>query len=415
MIFFKSMRHFFYCTRLFLFMVWILAAAALGTPAIADGQPRSLTRAEQRLVHAAQQAIAKKEYDQAQKMLSVHAKKHPEGVHYLVSFTMGNALAMDGHPRMALAHYKTSSDANPSYGLAWQNMGKVLFDLHQYSDAGDSLVRAHALEKPPTPSTAYQAAVAYILAEKPASAQPILENLLRTNEKEVKTEWLDALLKVYLDLGMRNSALHLTRDLLNKAGDKPHLWQILAHIYINAKEYHQAAAALEIYTTLTPLDADKISLLGDLYMIAGVPVKAAKKFETLLSRKPTASIYEKTASAYIAAHRNQKAVDVLKLGVKHHPTSKMWLALGSIHYEEARFEPAYQAFQKCTRLNPKNGGAALMMGYAAMQAHNLEAAKSAFSQASRHPQQRTEAKRMLKQVKLMQTELTQTLAAETAQ
>ena len=97
--------------------------------------------------------------------------------------------------------------------------------------------------------------------------------------------WLEALLKVYLDLGQKERALDLARSLVQGKGQDPRLWQVLAHLYMQAKLYDQAAAAMQVRASLTRPTREEIILLGDLYRMAGVPLKAARQYEKLLARK----------------------------------------------------------------------------------------------------------------------------------
>lgn len=383
-------------------VILAMAVAAICSPAAAGDNPKVLTRSEQRVVHQAQKAIAKEQYAKARQMLSAYIKKCSGSVHYLLEFTLGNALAMEGNAQGAVAHYQAATTIHPGDSAVWHNMGKAYYDMKHFARAGHSLVKAHELEDPPSPATAYQAAVAFIMAEKPDTARPLLEKLVSSEGGQPKAAWLDALLKVYLDLGLTDKALGLTRDLLGKAGHRPHLWQILAHIHMSRKEYLKAAAALEIYASLAPMDAEKTGLLGDLYMMAGVPMKAAQKFEALLIQKPSASVYEKIATAYLAAFRKDKAVEALERGIDMKASGTMWWNLASVHYEEGRFDKAYEAFGQCARHGSKTADAHLMMGYSALQANRLLAAESAFSQAARHPAKRVEAEKMRQHIKQIQ-------------
>jgi tetratricopeptide (TPR) repeat protein len=404
-----------YSTSIRYLIVLFLGLVAVAPHAAAVERQRSLSEKEQRLVHEAQQILAKKQYGKAQQILSAYLEKHPEGVHYLVPFTLGNALAMGGDAPAALDHYKTAAAIHPNDHAIWQNMGKLYYDLQQYDEAGLSLARAHELEKPPAPSTAYQAAVAFIMAEKPAKARTLLEPLVKKTGSTPEPEWVDALLKVYLDLGMDGKALNLTGDLLGKTGHRPHTWQILAHLYMKRKAYGKAAAALEIYAALTPMDEEKTRLLGDLYRMAGVPLKAAQTYENLLSVNGSAAIYEKSAAAYLAAFRKDKAVEVLRRGIKLKATPNMWWALGSIHYEAGRYDHAYQAFEQCARFDSKNAKAQLMMGYCALQMDRLSTAEAAFSQAARHQRQRGEAQKRLQEIKKMRIALKKEVGKESVQ
>ncbi|RZB33453.1 MAG: hypothetical protein SRB2_04006 [Desulfobacteraceae bacterium Eth-SRB2] len=101
-------------------------------PAWAETEAPKLTPAVRKAVYDAQQAMEKKEFLNAEKCLMKYARKYPQKPHYLVEFTLGNALALMGKEREALSHYKASADLYPDYAPIWQNMGKIYFDMKKY-------------------------------------------------------------------------------------------------------------------------------------------------------------------------------------------------------------------------------------------------------------------------------------------
>ena len=63
--------------------------------------------------------------------------------------------------------------------------------------------------------------------------------------------------------------------------------------------------------------------------------------------------YEKLASAYIAAHRPAKAIEVLNRVLEEKPTSTLWFMMGHVLYEEENFGKAYSAVDPNARLDGK--------------------------------------------------------------
>lgn len=357
-----------------------------------------LTPAVQRVVYKAQQLIKKKEYSKAEIYIKSHIKKHP---HYLVEFTMGNALALMGKEREALSYYKASANHYGGYTPTWQNMGKIYFDLKQYERAGDCLLKAYQTNKKKDPSSLYNAAVAYIMAGKGKKALPHLEYLSSGKAGTPKTEWLEALLKVCMELKLEGKAYKVIYKLLDKDESDPRWWKILTQFYLQQGDYKSAAVALTVYSYLTPLKNRETMLLGDLYNFIGIPLKAAAYYEKALTWKNNAAVYEKLATAYIAAHKPKRAIDTLERALKKKPTSKLWFMMGRVLYDETNFDKAYDAFAQSARLDPKNGRAYLMMGYCALQIDKNDAARSAFQKAFRFPGQRKMAEKLLGHVRVV--------------
>ncbi len=382
-----------------------------GGSAQAQGTPPELKLPEQKALYEAQQAMEKKDYATAERVLTSCVEKSPEPVHYLVDFTLGNVLSMKGDAKRALKHYLAAAERNPSDAALWQNAGKAYYDLKMYEKAGDSFAKAFDLMKPQSAQIAYYAAAAYVLAKRPAAATPLLEKLVSGKFGAPEPEWLKALLQAYMDNGRGNKALETVKALLAKDGADHSLWKILARLYIDKKDYKNAAAAMEVYSVLGESDRDEKVLLGDLYMMAGVPSKAARQYESLLSGgKP--SDYEKAASAYIAARKPEKAADVLGRGLEAYPTSRMWEMLAGVRYGREDFREAYRAFEQSARTDPKNSRAHLMMGYCALRMDDFQAARRSFSEAARSPAHAEEAKKMLEKLESLEMASTKEVAKE---
>ncbi len=297
-------------------------------PAWAESEAPKLTLAVQKVVYTAQQAMEKKDYLQAEECLKKFVEKNSKKPHYLVEFTLANTLAVADKNREALQHYRAAATLYPNFAAAWQNMGKIYFDLKQYDKAGDCLLKAYELNEKKDPSLLYYAAVSYIMAKKETKALPHLEYLVSGEVGSPKTEWLEALLKVYMDLKLKENAFAVVRRLIDENGDDPRWWKILAQFHLQESDYKPAVAALTVHSYLTPLKKQDIVLLGDLTNTIGVPLRAAEYYEKALNLSNNVGDYEKLASAYIGAHRPAKAIEVLDRALEEKSTSKLWFIMG---------------------------------------------------------------------------------------
>jgi len=367
----------------------------------AKAKDQRLPRHVQEAVYKAQQAIIKKDYINAEKILKKFIEKHKRS-HYLIEFTLGNLLFQTDRKREALYHYKGSTNLYPDYSDAWQNMGTTYFDLKQYEKAGNCFLRAYEINEKRhknKPDVLYYAAISYIMAKKEKKALPHLQQLVSGKLGPPKTEWLQALLKVYIDLKLEERAFNIAYTLIDKEGDDPRWWKILAQLYLQKGDYKNAVAAFTIYSYLTPLNQEETMLLADLYYAIGLPLVAAKYYERAVTFKSDrASYYEKLASAYIAAHRPDKAKDALNRALNIKPTSQLWFMMAQILYEREKFKEAYEALRKSTKLNPKKAEAWLLMGYCALHMDKKDLAREALKKASKFPKQKKMAKELLKQI-----------------
>lgn len=382
---------------LFLALTFLLTGL-ISRPAWADSKAPKMPLAVQKVVYEAQQAMEKEDYLKAEQCLRQYFKKHPQKPHYLVQFTMGNVLILMGKDKEALSYYKTSADLYPKYAPAWQNMGKIYFDMKQYEKAGDCLLKTYELVEKKEPSALYNVAVCYLMAGKAKKALPHLEYLTSDREGSPKIEWVEAMLKACMDLQLKEKAFKIIHRLLEIDGDNPRWWKILGQYYLQQDDYKKALAALTARSYLAPIKREEIMLLGDLNNAIGVPVKAAQYYEKTLNLENSPTDYEKLASAYIAAHRHAKAIDILNAAIKKKSTYRLNFILGQVLYQEEKFNRAYNAFDQSARLNPKDGRPWLMMGYCALQMEKNKMAKRAFQKAIHFPKQRKTAKGLLKHV-----------------
>ena len=389
--------------KLTVFLAFLFSALVF-CPSRAASEPPRMTSAVPRVVYKAQQAIEKKEYVEAERCLRKFIKKKRKRPHYLVEFTLANVLTMSGRDKEALLHYRAAANLNPGFVAVWQNMGKIHFDLKHYDEAGDCLLKAYELNEKKNPSLLYYAGVAYIMAKKERKALPHLEYLSSGEAGNPKTEWLEALLTVCMDLQLNDKAFDMIHALLDKNGEDPRWWRILARFHLQQSDYSNATAALTVRSYLTTIDRQDIMLLGDLNNAIGVPLKAAEYYEMAagLENSPS-STYEKLASAFIAAHRTANAIEVLESTLEQKPTSRLWFMMGQVLYEEGIFDRAYNAFRHSARHDPKSGRAYLMMGYCALQSDKKDAAMAAFQKACRFPKQEKSAKKFLRQVATLST------------
>ena len=368
-------------------------------PLAAAGEPPRPSMAAHRALYKAQQAMElNKDNTKAAEILGTFIKENPKKNHYLLEFHLANFLALSGKSREALAHYKKTLVLNPGYSVAWQNLGKTQLDLENYIEAGDAFLQGYETSETKDGSILYYASVSYLMGKKAGKALPHLELLASGKAGSPKSEWLEALLRAYMDLKQEDKAFKLIHRLLEKQGDNPRWWKLLAQLHLQKGEYSYAAESLTIYSYFTALKEQEIVLLGDLYNVIGVPVKAAGYYEKAMSLCGKAVKKEKLASAYIAAHKQDRAMEVIEEAISQKPDAKLCFMKGQLLYGKRSFDHAYHAFERCARLDPKDGRPHVMMGYCALQHDNIESARKAFQKASRFPKQKKDAERMLVQL-----------------
>ncbi len=375
------------------------------SPALAESGAPRLTPAIQKIIYNAQKAMEGKDYGGAALILQGFIEKYPKRNHYLMEFTLANALSLSGKDQEALSHYRSAAKLYPEFSYAWQNMGKIYFDLKKYEAAGDCMLKGYNVSEIREPSLLYFASVSYLLARKYKTALPHLKYLVSGEAGIPRIEWMEAFLQVCMELRLKDEALRVINLLLDRDGDNPRWWKLLAHLHLQDGDYKKGVAALTVHSYLTHLKRDDLLLLGNLNCAINLPLKAAQYYEKAIAMQGNAmpADYERLASVYLAAHRPAKAKDTLERALKKKKTFRLYFLLGQTLYEEERWSDAYRAFSQSANLGHKNGQAYLMMGYCALQKDKRGAAKKAFQKAAYFPKQRKTAKGLLKQIASFQT------------
>ncbi|MBW2077725.1 MAG: tetratricopeptide repeat protein [Deltaproteobacteria bacterium] len=365
-----------------------------------EAKAPGLTPAVQRTVYEAQQAMKQEHYKEARQILEVFLRDSPQRDHYLVEFTLGNALLLSGMESESISHFRKATELYPGYGPAWQNLGKAYFDLKQYEKAGDCFWKALEVNKKKDPDLLYNVAVCYLMAGKERKALPHLESLARGMAGRPRTEWLRAYLKTCLDLKQKKKAFQTVRRLIDRNGSDPRWWKILGNFYLEGGNYKKALACLTIYSYLSPLKRREILLLGDLSYSIGLPLRAAKYYQKALDQQEDIATYRKLANAYIAGHNHSEAIKVLARALKFKSSFKMWSIMGDLYYQQEDFEKAYHAYRQSVRLNPRNGRCLLMIGYCALHMDKNDAARRAFIKTARFPENQRKVRQVLKEIDL---------------
>ena len=369
-----------------------LAGSVGNVPVLAKTPPPdALSSKEQRALHLAGQAMEKGLLSEARKQLGPLLTDKDSRPHYLVPFMMGNAWALDKAPAKAVAAYEAALKIQDQDPKVWQNLAKACFDLGRYVRAGEHLLQAHRLTKPGDNDLLFQAASCFLSGDFPRKALSPLESLCSLPEKNIRSEWVDALVRVCLELKNHEKGAALLTRLLDNPGADPKWWRFLAHFHLQAGKEIKAAAAYRMYAESVPAGQKEILFLGDLYRRAGVPLMAAEQYRAACKRIQTPVHWEKLASAYLAGHRPDLAAEVLSRALSRKPTVRLWEMLAGLEYNRENYAAAYDAFEKVLGLDPKNGRAALSMGYCALQAGDEAAAAAAFRRAMGFPGQRKSA------------------------
>lgn len=347
-----------------------------------------------RTVMEAQQALTGDDAAGAISCLEKFLKKHPGRDHCLVEFTLGVALVHAERPAEAEPRFRTAVTLDESHLPSWQNLGSVSYGLGHFTDAAASFARAHALSG--EPRDAFYTAAAWMAAGENTRARPLLESIIAAEDAE--TAWLEAYLKLCLDLGLHDKGRAACSRLLDREGDNPRWWQFLAWVELRQEHYGPACAALKARACLVPPTREDLELLGDVAWAADIPAEAARFYEQLLDDAPPER-YARTGRAWMAAHDETRALAVLEKGMAKSPTAELALLRGQIFWQQQRFILARDAFRQAAGLDAGDGSAWFSAASCSLALEDWPAARTDLLHARDHAPQQEQADKLLLQLR----------------
>ena len=373
--------------------------------------------------------------------------------HYYIHFLLGNyslTLAQEQNDRRliqkAVSHYQDAVNKNPSFTAGWLNLAKSLYESDTFEQSGAAFEKGYQTSEIKKPIHLYYASVCYFHAgaqenalrvfkqllkahpdkvslawketyinilfslERFREALPYLETLAETSAADKKKKWQEILLYQYLSLNMNQQALAYAGFLTRTNPLEPKWWKALSHIHLNANQFKQGVSALMIYGYLTPMTKEELKLAADLYLSLDIPKKAAFFYQAALKDFSDPEQIFKISQACVLAHEQDKALSWIEKGLSKAMNTELLQLKARILYNQKAYAAAADAYEKlANQMGLKKpaaphlatGDAWLMLGYAAMNDHQLSRAEKAFLQASGYKKQKKSAQKALAFIKTM--------------
>lgn len=241
----------------------------------------------------------------------------------------GRVLLATGDRSGATENFQRELQLNPNDFDSNLFMGVLLKQDRRFDEALRHLERALKI-RPGDPSVRYQIGSAYLTLDNLAEAQRILEGL--TKESPDFAEAHVSLATVYYRLKRKEDG-DRHREIVRK---------------LNEQSQGRAPAGTEI----------DLPYRGEASSRADAAEGARESFENVSSR----------ASAAREANRTAEAIGFYKRAVESRPSwHEGWWYLGTLHYEEDRYNEAREAFSRLVSLQPEGGVAWGMLGLCEFQ------------------------------------------------
>jgi tetratricopeptide (TPR) repeat protein len=383
-------------------LVAVLAAALPPGITAAQGEPidkiSDVPRRARLALFQAYEARGRGDYQSSTEILQNFLEHNPGDDHFLLRFHLGNSMAQTNTPEEQLEQYQKCVELEPRFAKGWMSLGEVAYNLGRYELAGQALSNAFRLSEQKKPESLYYAAAAYLMAERPAEAVPLLEQLVSGEWGAPKLDWYRALVSAALQTEDRDTGAHAVSSMLERFESDPEAWTLAFQYAAGSGDYRQAAVALTIKGYLTPLSREEQIQLADLNAAIDVPARAAGYYEEALQEEASTGELERLASSYLAAHDSEEALRTLNRALQQEPTPRLWSLYGDLNFMERNYQEAYQAYRNSAAMDAEDGRAHLMMAYCAMEAGDREGAVKHLNIAAGFPAQETKAREVLDKI-----------------
>lgn len=368
------------------------AGAAAGP---AENPPQLAPETKRALFKAHELELAGKSAEAAA-VLESHLREHPEEDGTQLRHALGVYLARVERFADAIPHLERAVALDPKQAPIWILLANLYYRIEQFEKAGEAYQSGYRVQAEPDPTVLYNAGVSFLLGKKPERSYRVLSELLGGTAASAEAGWYRAFVAAASEAGKERECWPILEGLVARDPDRIDSWRLLYQAAGSMQDYRRALITLTVIDYLQPLSAKETAQLGDLYLLSGVPIKAAAYYSRALQDSTAAGWRERLVSAYLEAHEPDRALSVLFEAVKRNPSAKLWSLLGDLHYQERRFEEAEVAYRESAALDPQHGRPHLMMGYCAYELDRPAEARTYLTTASEFPDTREAALRLLK-------------------
>lgn len=353
----------------------------------------------------------------------------PRGYHHAeIYFALGTCHLLKESYQEAARALEQAVSRDPAHLAAWLNLARTAWALNDYTRAASCFARAYGLATPKNPEHLYYSAAAHLMAQQNPAAiaafQRLFENhpgqiqpawrenfvqallaadrplqalshirwLAQHQRGDKQIQWQEILLDQYLQLERNQDALDYAQWLTRQAPTRAKWWKALAHVHLQAGRYQPALTALTICSYLTPLSHEETQLLADLHLQLGIPVKAVPLYQSALGEAYDGRLLGRLMLALQQIGQPEAALEAFRRFAPQSRDPQLLMLKADLLYSLGHYPEAARAYRRTAQTDtPQQGRAWLMAGYAALQAEDVVASRSAFQQAAGFEQHRKAA------------------------
>ena len=256
-------------------------------------------------------------------------------------YAEAKAARQRGDSATAVEKYKQILKLAPNLAAAYNNLGMIYFDDHEYQRAIEVLQRGLQLN-PNMPGASAMLGMSYFQLGNNEKAQPLLETALRANPKDDQVE------------------------------------MVLVHILINAQKFPEAASRLNDFLAHNPKSQEAWYLLGKTYL--QMSEDALKKIneidpDSVVAHEIAGEIDESMHNYDLALVEFKKAIDKAPKAPGTH------MHMGDAFWQMGKWQSAQEEFRAELANDPNNCIARWKLANAILEAN--DSAEDAYSELNK--------------------------------
>jgi len=144
-----------------------------------------------------------------------------------------NQASQNGDTSTAIGKYKSIIKLAPHLAAAYNNLGMLYFNGHDYAEAAEALKRGLELN-PNMPTATAMLGMSYVQLGEDDKAEPLLRKALRSNPKDDQIEMM--LSRLLLNEGKLNDAAEHLNSFLERNPKNQEAWYMLGKSYLQLSE-----------------------------------------------------------------------------------------------------------------------------------------------------------------------------------
>ncbi|MEE8496245.1 MAG: CDC27 family protein [Xanthomonadales bacterium] len=228
-------------------------------------------------------------------------------------------------------------------------------------------------------------------------------DMYRNQGRPPKENWLLLLRVIYFERNDYDNMLKVVKELIAYYPKDTYILT-LAGIYSEQGNTKKQLALTEVLYEKGLLNsASNVTNLANLYLMHGLPYKAAVLLQTEIDKKVVEASERNLrllSQSWYQSREDQKAIPPLKLAAAMSKTGELYVRLAQSHINLEQWNDAVSAIKKGQKLGglKRNDQANIMLGMALFNQQRLSQARRAFERANRDKRSARTARQWIKYV-----------------